>query len=296
MKLIVQPGEGLGPVLQPIRRAERRIDISIFRLDRNEVIRALGAAVARGVRVRALIAHSTGGGEKRLRKTELKLLEAGAIVARTADDLPRYHSKILITDDTLYVLGFNFTKADLKSRSFALEVEDNAWVAEATRLFDADATKQPYTPGLERFVVSPDNARERLAAFISGAKQELLVYDNKVSDRRMIRLLQERAKAGVDIRILGRVTKSGKELQAETLPKLRLHARAIVRDGVQAFTGSQSLRAVELDGRREFGVLIEHRPTVKQLRDAFEADWALTGRAKKKKDDEAEPGKSAAAG
>ena len=91
MKLIIQPEDGIDPVVQAIDKAKKTIDIVIFRFDREEVEKALHAAVARGVVVRALIAHTNKGGEKKLRKLELRLLEGGATVARTADDLTRYH-------------------------------------------------------------------------------------------------------------------------------------------------------------------------------------------------------------
>jgi cardiolipin synthase A/B len=82
--LIIQPDDGLTPLLQAVRHAKTKIDILIFRFDRPELERALEAAVARGVVVRALIAHTNRGGEKSLRKLELKMLAAGVIVARTA--------------------------------------------------------------------------------------------------------------------------------------------------------------------------------------------------------------------
>ena len=62
----------------------------------------------------------------------------------------------------------------------------------------------------------------------------------------MIRILHQRAAAGVDIRIMGKVGSRGKGLRVEKLPGMRLHVRAIVRDGHQAFVGSQSLRKLEL--------------------------------------------------
>jgi phosphatidylserine/phosphatidylglycerophosphate/cardiolipin synthase-like enzyme len=55
---------------------------------------------------------------------------------------------------------------------------------------------------------------------------------------------------------------------------MRLHVRAMIRDGVRAFVGSQSLRRIELDKRREVGVLITNASVTKQIRDIFEADWA----------------------
>src|SRR4029450_2065071 len=84
-------------------------DIVIFRFDRSEVETALAEAVERGVAVRALIAHTNKGGEKTLRKLEVRLLEAGATVARTGDDLARYHGKMMIIDGVaLHVYGLNY--------------------------------------------------------------------------------------------------------------------------------------------------------------------------------------------
>ena len=45
------------------RRAKKFVDICIFRFDRAELERELEAAVRRGVKVRALIAHTNRGGE-----------------------------------------------------------------------------------------------------------------------------------------------------------------------------------------------------------------------------------------
>ena len=60
----------MAPVVTTIKQAKKSIDVLIFRLDRLEIARALEAAVARGVRVRALTAHINRGGEKILRKLE----------------------------------------------------------------------------------------------------------------------------------------------------------------------------------------------------------------------------------
>jgi phosphatidylserine/phosphatidylglycerophosphate/cardiolipin synthase-like enzyme len=291
VKLIIQPDDGLEPILQAIRKAKTRIDILIFRLDRVDLIKALSEAVAREVPVRALIAHTARGDERRLRKLEQRLLQAGAMVARTADDLPRYHGKMLIADDTPYIFAFNYTKADIKSRSFGAVVDDEKVLREAERLFEADFTKQTYEPASKALVVSPENSRPVLTAFIESAKKELLIYDHKVSDGRMIKLLLARAKAGVDVRILGHVAMSGTGLTCERL-KIRQHVRAILRDGSDAFLGSQSLRALELDGRREVGLMIDDAKAVKEMRDTFEADWATTDTGKKNRKKEKEEEKA----
>ena len=293
MKLIVQPDAGIAPIVTAIKQARKSIDILIFRLDRFEIAHALEAAVARGVRVRALTAHTNRGGTKSLRRLEMALLEGGVTVSRTADDLVRYHGKMMIVDDKfLHVYGFNFTGLDIhKSRSFGVISKNKKLLNEANRLFTADFDRLAYSSGYERFVVSPDNARDRLARFIEGARKELLIYDPQATDDAMLRLLTERAKAGVDVRIIGRLeTKWGSDIKSERYPGKRLHVRAIIRDGKRAFMGSQSLRRLELEKRREVGVIITDELVVRQMLDVFEKDWAQTpsGRKKRKKEEKAE--------
>ena len=280
MKAIVQPDAGLAPVVQAIRRARGSIDICIFRMNRKEIEDALAASVTRGVRVRALIAHTNTGGEQNLRKLEQRLLAAGVMVTRTSDELVRYHGKYMVADNTLYVFGFNLTKLDIgKSRSFAIATRDVRTVKEASKLFEADTTRQAYVPARSNLVVSPETARDALAKFLAGAKKELAIYDVKIQDAAMIRILKDRARHGVSIRIIGTLKGSIENVRVQRLASHRLHVRAIIRDGTRAFVGSQSLRKIELDKRRELGVLISNPAVTRQLLQVFESDWGAESRA-----------------
>jgi len=275
MKLLITPDDGATAVLKAVRHATKGIQIVIFRFDLAPLEQALGAAVARGVPVRALIANTNRGGEKRLRKLEQRLLESGVTVARTGDDLIRYHGKLLIVDDVLFVLGFNYTRLDIeRSRSFGIQTKDPRLLKAACELFESDALRQPYTPGDDRLVVSPENAREVLSDFIEGAKRQLCLYDMNLSDPRMMKLLEQRVKAGVEVRVIGGKVKKGPEgMGIRSMTKSRLHARAIVRDGSRAFIGSQSLRKNELDQRREVGLIITDARIASKMQRQFDADW-----------------------
>ena len=121
----------------------------------------------------------------------------------------------------------------------------------------------------------PENAREQLATFIKRTRKQLLIWDPKIADPQMIRLINQRVKAGVDVRVIGRISKRAGDLRAQKIAG-RLHVRAMVRDGDTAFVGSQSLRALELDGRREVGLITREPKVVKSLLDVFESDWAET--------------------
>src|SRR5258708_3391082 len=162
------------------------------------------------------------------------------------------------------------------SRSSGVIPTNRKLVQEATRLFEADSKRKPYMPAESTLLVSPANARRELATFIKGSKKELLIYDPEISDPAMIRLLEERLRGGVDIRIIGHLNARGTRLAARLQPQMRLHTRTIIRDRSQAFIGSQSLRALELDARREVGVVFRDPPSLTRLTGIFESDWSLT--------------------
>jgi phosphatidylserine/phosphatidylglycerophosphate/cardiolipin synthase-like enzyme len=280
VKLIIEPEAGVGPLLAAIARAKKSVEIAIFRFDRRDIEIALkAAAAAKRVGVTAVIAFANRGGEQNLRRLESRFLDAGIIVARSANDLSRYHGKyILIDRRELHVLSFNFTHLDIgHSRGFGIVTTNPNWTREAIRLFEADCTHTPYVPAkkTDTFVVSPMNSRRVLGAFLRGAKTQLLIYDPRISDTEMLRILHDRTKAGVEIKIIGTVAgRAG--LDVQKLSGVRLHTRTIIRDRRQAFIGSQSLRRAELDSRREVGLIVRDAQVVKRLIDTFEGDWTST--------------------
>jgi phosphatidylserine/phosphatidylglycerophosphate/cardiolipin synthase-like enzyme len=290
LRLIVQPGDGTAPLIQAIKSATKSVEIVIFRLDQTDVEHALEEAAERGVFVHALIAFTNRGGEGRLRKLEMHFLEKGITVARTADDLVRYHGKMMLIDrKELYVLSYNFTHLDIeRSRSFGVVTKNTELVKEAGNLFDSDTKRVGFKTRSKNFIVSPANSRERLSAFIKGAKKELLIYDIKISDGEMVRLIEERMRAGVNVRILGG-TCGSRKLPLRKLHRLRLHARGIVRDGKQLFLGSQSLRKLELDARREIGIIVQGGKVVSAFAAVFEDDWKASERSKAEKKEQALP-------
>ncbi len=292
MKLIIQPGDGAERLIKGIRKAKKSVEVMIFRFDRAEIERALIDAVERGVFVHALVAFTNRGGEQNLRKLEKRFLANGITVARTAGDLVRYHGKMMIVDrKELYVTAFNFTHLDMeRSRSFGLITRNPQLVAEAVSLFEADTKRQVYSAGNPKFLVSPVNARKELAKFIQAAKKELLIYDPKISDRAMLRLLEDRRNAGVEIRVIGRVNHN---LRSCELKRMRLHTRTMVRDRAHVFIGSQSLRQLELVPAKETAKKVAHlvsedvriNPAAKKIAKAIgeAADVNMNGRKVREK-------------
>ena len=280
MKLLVQPRDGVEPVLGAIKSARKSIDILIFRLDWRELETALKAASRRGIAVRALIAHTNRGGESKLRNLEMRFLEAGITVARTADDLIRYHGKMMVVDRrTLYLLSFNFLHIDIEhSRGFGIVTRHTKYVHEALKLFEADVNRQTYTPGVDTFfVVSPANARAQLSGIYRKVEKAAADLRSQNCRYQIVGLLENRAKAGVDVRIIGSLASRNPNLPVTPLTCMRLHTRTMIRDGRDAFIGSQSLRPPELDSRREIGIIVRDPAVVGELIGTFEHDWDATG-------------------
>jgi phosphatidylserine/phosphatidylglycerophosphate/cardiolipin synthase-like enzyme len=285
LKLIVQPADGAAPLLKAIKQAKKSIEIVIFRFDQAEIEHALEDAAQRGVFVHALIAFTNRGGEKNLRKLEMRFLEKGITVARTADDLVRYHGKMMLVDGKdLYLLTYNFTHLDTeRSRSFGIVTRNRELVKEASRLFASDTQRQKYKSQSDKLLVSPVNARRVLEAFIKGARRELLIYDVDIADKAILRILQERCQVGVQVKIIGHVSRN-KHLSARVFKRMRLHTRVVIRDCKQAFLGSQSLRKLELDERREIGIIVNNAKVISSVVTVFEDDWKASTPADRRAD------------
>ena len=275
MRVIIQPRDGVEPLIEGIGQAKTSVEIIIYRLDRLEIEQALIEAAARGVLVHVLITYTNKDDLEEIKRFEKRLTKSGVQVTRTDEKLVRYHCKMMIVDRRrLFLLTFNFTFLDIyHSRAFGVITEDQALVDEAIHLFEVDAEQTKLTRGIGHLIVSPVNARPKLSEFILGAEKQLLIYDDKLSDAQMISLLEDRVKAGVDVKVIGKMGRSVKGVEVRKASPIRLHAQAIIRDGNDVFFGSQSLRKVELDRRREVGLIIDAREAVENFFIIFEMDW-----------------------
>jgi len=275
IKPIVQPRDGIKPLLKAITTAKRSVEATIYRADRLEIEQALVEAASQGVDVHILTTTTNRDDAKNLRRLEARLKDSGVRVSQTAEQLVRYHYKMMIIDRrVLYLLTFNFTFLDIHhSRSIGIVTDERSAVDDAVRIFEADANRSDQPPVLERLVVSPLNAREIITDFIQRARHKLLVYDGRLNDARILRVLERKAQAGTTVKVIGKIDRRARDIDVRAMPELLLHAQAIIRDDEAIFIGSQSLRKPELDDRREVGIIVADPTVVKHFRVMFELDW-----------------------
>ena len=57
------------------------------------------------------------------------------------------------------------------------------------------------------------------------------------------------------------------------LARFKLHAKCVVVDGTFFFVGSQNLRKVSMDRRREVGIIVEDPAMARRIERVFDEDW-----------------------
>ena len=262
-RLVIDPRLRRRAILSAIRAARVRLTLSIFRCDDAVVLQALAAAADRGVHVRVLMTARARAAGKNLDALHARLAGHGIDVRRFAGGM-KYHAKYLVADGRLALV----TTANLTARcfdrtcDFSLVTRDPAVVSGLNELFDADWAGRAvkFTDAQrERLIVGPDQEpRERFATLVREARQRIRIVDAKLTDPRIVELLDERHRAGIAV----------ERARRRQLRPLRRHGKLLIIDGGAAVLGSLALSARALDSRRELAVVMRDPQLLAGL-DAF---------------------------
>ena len=226
VKLIIQPDEGLTPLLQAVKRAKQSIDIVIFRFDRSGARE--GARRGSGPRRDGSRAHRPHQPRRREEPQKAGDAAAGRGRHRRANGR-RPHALSQQDDDRRRLAarpGIQLHAARYRAqpqlrRRHARQAPRQGGRARSSRPTAAGSRTHQATTASSSVPRAPASCS---TAFLSEAKKQLLIYDVKVSDRMMLRTLEERHKAGVEIRIIGKVDKElagGRDAEARRPPPAR---------------------------------------------------------------------------
>lgn len=303
--LYVQPDDGIKPVLDLINSAQSSIWIKIYlwTSSRQDVIDALGQAVARGVKVRVLLEAEPGGG-----RPELSVYQAlRAKGAEAKFTLPfRYvfvHEKSMIVDQRIgWISTSNITASSFSAnREYQVVTTFPLQVAEMVQVFEADWKGERSELGKAQLVWAPSrtfaeriregNARETVLGLIHGAQRELWVQQAGMADEETTTALIAAVQRGVKVHVIGspadpaqdtyfvpgaeRLRKAGALLRY--LPSPYVHAKVIMADDQIALVGSINLSANSMNANRELGILLnpqQHAQAFARLKQTLVADFA----------------------
>ncbi|WP_293180573.1 phospholipase D-like domain-containing protein, partial [Oceanithermus sp.] len=303
VRLLVQPDDGVRPLIDLIDGAESsiRIKMYLWTPSRMDVVEALGRAVERGVNVRVLLEREPAGGRPSMevisalrdRGVELRLSKPFRFVF--------VHEKSMVVDDRIAWFGSgNLTGSTFKAnREYMIVTDRPDWVAEIARVFDADWRGERIDLSRARLVWSPDrvmrgvregNAREKVLDLIRGARSTLFLEQAGMVDEEVIAALEDAVQRGVNVRLVGspadpkentyfvpgaeRLREAG--VQVRYLPSPYVHAKVIVADGNTALVGSINMSQTSMNANRELGAILtaaDEPEAFFQLLRTMEADW-----------------------
>ncbi|MCU1383798.1 MAG: hypothetical protein JWL71_2495 [Acidobacteria bacterium] len=273
-RLIVATEDRRPALIDVIRAARRRITLSLFRCNDEEVFEEMTAAVARGVLVEVLVTSRAKGGKKKMAKLWRDLKDTGAALYAYTDPVVKYHAKYLVADEgPAIVASLNLTKKCFRNTCDALVVtHDPAVVADLRRLWTADCARQALPADLtERLIIGPEGARRQFTALIEGARTSIRLIDAKLSDPDLVSMLNARRAAGMDVELFS----------ARRLGDLKSHGKIMLVDDKTAVVGSLALAALSLDFRREVAIVVTEPAAVagaialfRTVRDTAAADDA----------------------
>ena len=284
--LLIGPTGLENALLAAIRGATRELSVMMYELDVASFVDAFIALKGAGVNVRILLdaSQTTLATNATARQ---RLGTAGVTVKNTPSTFTYSHSKVVILDRTrAIVMSANMNGYSMQSeRNYGALLDDAEDVADLQSVFDTDwnGTGVPEL-GCTRLIVSPNNSRDRLTAFLSGAQRSIDMSVMYVTDTGILTAIKARKQAGVAIRILladpGWITSNTATAAAladggisvKYLTSIELHAKLAIVDGV-AFIGSENFSSTSLNRNREVGVLLTEPGPAGQAAAQFVVDW-----------------------
>jgi cardiolipin synthase A/B len=291
LRLLTEPGAGIGPIYKLITGARHSVDLTMYELADSAAEADLAADAARGVDVRVLLDRHL---EKSANTSAYDYLSAHHVHVRWAPAGTTYHQKTLTVDGaTSVVMTLNLVARDYSgTRDFAVIDTGHADVAAIVATFNADFAGRAITPSDGADLVwSPTNAKASVLSVIDGAKHTLAVEDEEMDDPAVTAALAATARRGVHVTItmtadsewdqaFTELARAGAHIRLyrDVSSVLYIHAKAIVADagrsGQRVLVGSQNFSVASLGYNRELGILTSNAQIVAAISATLAHDYA----------------------
>jgi len=126
---------------------------------------------------------------------------------------------MIVDRRTLFLLSFNFVHMDIEhSRGFRSNCHEFQIVSGGDQAF----RRRPESPTLHRqpqnFIVESHQRPHRALGFYQESEEAVVDLRSKIADKQILKLLEERAKAGIDLKIIGSLGVRGSNLLVTRSP------------------------------------------------------------------------------
>jgi phosphatidylserine/phosphatidylglycerophosphate/cardiolipin synthase-like enzyme len=274
-----------------IESAQRRVLVEVYELGRDDVVKDLGGAAARGLDVRVITDPTVH--ESRLSAPQLDLLGVQERVYPVDDTRHQIdHVKLLIADGKATVGGMNWGKHSHRNHDFVLETRIPSEVDRLVRIFEQDwslARGRPAPLAAMKDDIAQTAPGEEIRAMLRGA---LLAARHRVwaevytlTDPEVVAELVAAHRRGVDVRVIldphqvynrhaYSVLREG-DVDVRWYPVPRgvlLHAKVGLFDSLLVL-GSANWTLSGLGVNHELDIETSDLGAVGAYRSRFEADW-----------------------
>lgn len=283
-RLIVEPDDGRGPLIDAIQHAHSSISLVMYGLTDKAFIQALEQAKNQGKDIQVLLeSHpykSEGENNRAISHFNFRKIDW-----RTANPAFKLtHQKTLLLDqDKAVIMTFNLTYSTFKNeRNFALMIDDPAEISEITQVFKNDWLRKSSNLSCENLIWGPQNSREKLKNFIQSAHSSIKMYAQDISDYETIGLLAQAARSGIRVDVLCSKMK-GKKMEylrhagvkVQTQCPYLIHAKVIIADHQRALLGSMNFTRPSIEENRELDVITYDKKTIQRLEKIFDEDFTI---------------------
>jgi cardiolipin synthase len=291
--LLVMPDDGVESVVALIDRAREQLLLKQFKIQSDAIEQALLRAQQRGVTVRVMLNPHTSGGDRWNDEAHARLNGWGIEAIWTSEAFPVTHEKSLVVDGELALIA-TFNLADkyfTETRDYGVVTYAAPVVAQVIAGFEADWHREFFQPDLGVGLVwSSFHSRGQMARIVDAATKTLWIQHPKFVDAVILDRIITARERGVKVRVLcgGKHGISDWDIydtfaslrimerygvKVRRQKHLKLHAKLILVDGIEAQTGSMNIDRSAFDLRRELGIESDAPLVVQRLKEVFEADW-----------------------
>lgn len=292
-RVIIQPDEGVEPVVRLIQAANKSLRIKQFNFTDPHLLEAVKAAHGRGVSVRVMVNPKRSSGSRANDESFNWLRDAGIDIKWTSSRFVVTHEKSMLVDDEFALIAtFNFAeKYFTQTRDYGVLVDDPVQIGQIRDAFEADWEEKEFIPDDSSGLLwSNINARRVICGLIDSATETLEIQHPKIVEAVVVDRIAAACARGVRVRFLcgGKHGISDFDV-LDTFSSLRLlrrlgvhvhkqknfrlHAKLIVVDKKVVQTGSMNLDRSAFDLRRELGIVLHDKHFVTDLSAMFEHDW-----------------------
>lgn len=292
--LIVQPDDGITPILNTLEGAKTSLDIKMFQFTDPVLIEAVVNAHKRGIKVRIMLNPSRFTGEHDNDEAFEVFKNAKVPVKETSPKYPITHEKSMVVDGKqAFIMSLNWApKYFCETRDYGLVTNDCAEVAEVAACFEADWTRTDFTPPtVSNLIWSVGTARQEVINFINDAEKSLYIQHEKYVDTPVIEaLVHAKMKKKVKVHAMALPVHSLRDfyrldgiaglrllddlgIHVHKLHGIHLHAKLILADKHRALLSSFNIYPKCFNERRELGIRFTDPHLISRLVDIFEKDW-----------------------